>query len=427
VSGRVAALLPPRARVCAGFSGGLDSTVLVDVLARLAGDGAIELTALHVHHGLSPNADAWAAACAAFCSERGIPLAIERVVVERAGEGLEAAARRARHGAYAARGEDCIALAHHREDQAETVLFNLLRGSGLEGARGMPEWRAMGPGEPHLFRPLLDVPRQSILDYARDQRLAWVEDESNARRDADRNYLRHEVAPRLDARFPGWRDAVARFARHARDAQARLEPGIDGALQGGRAGAGPDAAAATLRAFLAAHGLRMPSEARLAEMARQLLGARADAQVQLVHDGHVVTRYRDRWYVRPAGPEERAWRVRWSGELEVALGAARGSVVFESTTGAGIARPAQDGGDWYFAPRGGGERLRLHARGPSRTLKNLMQEQGMPPWERRALPLLFHGERLVWAPGIGIAAEYACGPGATGLAPSWRVARKASL
>ena len=399
---------------------------MLDLLADCARAGAIELAALHVHHGLSPNADAWTRACEAFCATRGIALSIERVQVRPGGEGPEAAARAARYAAYGRRAEEFVALAHHREDQAETVLLQLLRGTGLRGASGMPQLRTLAPGGPQLFRPLLDVPREAIRAHAHANGLAWVEDESNARRDADRNFLRHDVAPLLDTRFPGWRGALARFAQRAASAQDLLEE----LSRSGRAAhhAHPEVQLVSLRDVLAAHGLRMPSESRLADMARQLYGARGDAQVRLEHDAHVVRRYRGKLYVQPAGAPQGPYRVAWSGERELALGAGRGSVRFEPVAGAGLAAevPAGDG-RWFFAPRAGGERMRLRAAGPSRTLKNLLQERAVPPWQRSMLPLLFHGERLVWVPGVGIDADYACRDGRQGLRPCWEVAGSAPL
>jgi tRNA(Ile)-lysidine synthase len=289
----------------------------------------------------------------------------------------------------------------------------------------MPEWRVLHAGGPSLLRPLLDVPREAILAYARAQSLSWVDDESNARHDADRNYLRHEVAPRLDSRFPGWRAAIARFARHAASAEdlvERIVESVDAA-----APADPAFAHAALRALLARHGLRMPSEARIAEMARQVYGARPDAQVRLRHDGHEIRRYRGELYVQPLSADDRAWRVAWAGESELPLGEARGNVRFERATGDGLSARAAAQGAWYFGPRSGGERLRPRASGPSRTLKNLFQEHAVPPWQRAAMPLLFHEGRLVWAPGIGIDADYACAPGEPGLKPCWQVAGRAPL
>jgi tRNA(Ile)-lysidine synthase len=183
-----------------------------------------------------------------------------------------------------------------------------------------------------------------------------------------------------------------------------------------------------LRAFLAREGLPMPSEARLNEMVKQLYGAADDARVRIEHGGAVLRRFRGEIRIeRTQGDDVPHWRVPWRGENDVALGPSRGEVRFEPIAGAGVAAEVVGGGEWYFAPRSGGEKLRLRAGGPTRTLKNLLQERAVPPWERERLPLLFHEGRLVWAPGIGVAAGYACTAGAQGLKPCWRVAGKAPL
>jgi tRNA(Ile)-lysidine synthase len=433
VGERVAAMVPAGAGVCVGLSGGLDSIVLLDVMARVGPASGRRVTAVHVHHGLSPNADAWARFCGEACAARGIALDVVRAHVERAApEGLEAAARAARYAAYAARPEPIVALAHHLDDQAETLLLQLLRGTGLKGVAAMPELRALPGSFVHLFRPLLAVPRERLHAHASAHRLAWVEDESNASLDMDRNYLRHEVAPRLDARFAGWREAAARFARHAAaaDALAGELARADGVT--GIAGEGlrldatlPTARRANaLRAFLAAEGLAMPAAARLAEMVRQLYEARGDARVRIDHDGTTLVRHRGVVHVA-TGLQERAaepWRVAWHGERNVDLGPGRGYVSFEPAVGAGLdmVRAGAAGDGWHFAERRGGERVRLAAGGRTRTLKNLLQEAAVPEWQRARLPLLYCGERLAWVPGIGVAADLACAPGLPGLVPHWR-------
>lgn len=430
---RLAAVVPAGAGVCVGLSGGLDSTVLLDLLARVGPASGHRVSAVHVHHALSPNADAWAASCAGACAARGVQLDVVRVRVDReAPEGLEAAARAARYAVYAARPEAVVALAHHQDDQAETLLLQLLRGTGLKGAAAMPELRTLAGSAVSLFRPLLGIPRERLHAYATARGLAWVEDESNASLAMDRNYLRHEIAPRLDARFAGWRDAAARFAVHAAGADALLEElaRADGA--GSRAGAGlrldatlPAARRANaLRAFLAAEGFAMPGAARLAEMVRQLYDARPDARVRIDHDGITLVRHRGAVHLAaglrgPAATASEAWRVPWRGERDLDLGGGRGRVSFEPATGAGIAAEAATG-DWHFAARRGGERVKLAAGGRTRTLKNLLQEAAVPEWQRERLPLLYRGERVAWVPGIGVAAELACAAGHPGLVPHWR-------
>ena len=426
--------LPPGERVCVGLSGGVDSVVLLDAMVR---EAARPVSAVHVHHGLSPNADRWADFCRDFCAARSVPLAIERVHVDRrAREGIEAAARELRYAIYAARPEPYVALAHHLDDQAETVLLQLLRGTGLKGAAAMPELRALPGSAVRLYRPLLAWSRAQIVARARDRGLEWIDDESNASSAHDRNYLRNEVAPLLDARFPAWRESVARFSRHAASAAALLEEIAHG--DGSDAGPGDtgapgdsmwlhehldeDRRANALRAFLARHGLPMPTAAQLAEMGRQLYDARPDAQVRFEYAGVAIRRYRRRAYVETHRDGAAAWRIDWHGEREIALGAERGVVSFREQAGEGIDPDLVSRGEWYFASRSGGEKIRLGPRASRRTLKNLFQERGIPSDVRRACPTLFNDGRLVWTAGIGIDAEFQVRGPRTGLFPTWRMA-----
>ena len=412
-----------------GFSGGVDSAVLLDALVE---EGARPVSAVHVHHGLSPNADRWAEFCRGFCAARNVPLTVERIHVDRKSpEGVEAAARRLRYAIYAARPEPFVALAHHLDDQAETVLLQLLRGTGLKGVAAMPAMRTLPGSKVRLYRPLLALSRAALLARARERGLEWIEDESNDSTRYDRNYLRHELAPLLDARFPGWRESVARFARNAAGAHELLEELArkDGALDAGLridAALSPARRANALRAFLALNGLPMPSEARLEEMARQLYEARGDARVAVEHAGIVVRRQRDTVCI-DADPRAESWRVPWRGEEDVDLGPGRGHVLFERAKGRGLAAALAAGGEWHFTPRAGGEKIKLDARRPTRTLKNLLQEHDVPEWQRDRLPLLFRGAELAWVPGVGIAAKFACGAGAEGLFPCWTVAGRPPL
>jgi tRNA(Ile)-lysidine synthase len=436
VIARVARAIPPGSAICVGFSGGLDSTVLLDLLADHAREARYGLAAVHVHHGLSPNADAWARSCERFCAERGVPFAVERVRVEADSPlGLEAAAREARYAVFARRTEPYVALAHHLDDQAETVLLRLLRGTGIKGIGAMPEMRPLPGSAVQVFRPLLEHSRAELRTHAESRGLRWIDDESNASLAPQRNFLRHAVAPLIDPRMPAWREALARFARHAGEASELLEElaTIDGVpLEPGepwplRPDLSVERRANALRAFLARNAVSMPTEARLAEMQRQLFEARDDARVRIDHDGVSIVRHRGSVFAERGLDAASPWRVEWRRERDLELGGDRGSVHFEPMPGEGIAIAAEAAGEWYFASRSGGETLRLGAGRPSRTLKNLLQEHDVAPWQRERLPLLFHDGRLVWVPGIGIAAEYACGAAAQGLRPSWRVAGKALL
>jgi tRNA(Ile)-lysidine synthase len=381
-------------RILVGLSGGVDSVVLLHALSR----EHARLAAAHIHHGLSSNADRWAAFCRRLCKDLRVPLIVRRVRVARAGAGLEAAARAARYAALAKLPCDVLALAHQLDDQAETVLMSLLRGAGARGASGMrlrARWQART-----LIRPLLDVPREAIVAYAREHGLAWVEDESNLSDAYARNFIRLRIAPLLTERYPRWREALARAARHfaATDADART----------------------LLREFLAAQGLRAPSEAKLVEMLKQLTRAKPGTRIE--HDGALLRVYRGA--VRVERPRHAAATFRpvpWHGEPRLALPALGGELRFRKARGEGIDAKWVGEGALQVKLRCGGERLQPDARRPRRTLKNLFQEAGIAPWERERLPLLYRGDELVWAPGLGIDARYRAAQKCAGWVPEWRL------
>src|SRR3989338_1659156 len=208
-TGRIAAhivpLLPAHSSILIGLSGGVDSVVLLHLLHQLAPRFSWQLSALHVHHGISPNADAWAEFCAELCARLHIPLHVEHVdIAPLRKHGIEAAARKLRHAAFARQSCDFVALAHHADDQAETLLLQLLRGAGVRGASAMP-LLAGREGSPNLLRPLLHCLRREILDYAAAHGLRWIEDESNADDSYPRNFLRHRLLPLLEEKFPAYR------------------------------------------------------------------------------------------------------------------------------------------------------------------------------------------------------------------------------
>src|SRR5512146_3262 len=228
VAARLAPLLPKRSHILIGLSGGMDSVVLLHLLHSLAPRFDWRLSALHVHHGISPNAGDWADFCAGLCAQYDIPLQIEHVDIAplRNEHGIEAAARKLRHAAFARHSCDFVALAHHADDQAETLLLQLLRGAGLRGVAAMPvlskvEGPVLKPSAAHghaVLRPLLDVPRGRLLEYARLHALQWVEDESNADDRYPRNFLRHRLLPLLEQSFPAYRDTLTRSAMHFAEA-----------------------------------------------------------------------------------------------------------------------------------------------------------------------------------------------------------------
>ena len=383
-------------RVAVGLSGGLDSVVLLHAMHGLAPRLGYKLSAIHVNHGLSPNAGDWQRFCSALCLELGIPFKAVKVKVKKQHQGLEAAAREARRAAFIKLGADAIALAHHLDDQAETVLFNLLRGAGLAGASGMPVQGRLG--RKRLLRPLLEVPRGAIRAYAMKHRLGWIEDESNADEALTRNFIRRRVGPLLESRFPRWREGLARAARHFARA------GLD--------------ARGLLRAYLKDKGLRAPSEAKLVEMLKQLGGG--GSRISIPHDGVDLRVFRGEIKALKTKKKIPFQSVAWNGEAWLALPALGGELRFRQVRGQGIDRSLLKNKGWQVRLRSGGERLRVDALRPRRTLKNLFQEAGVPPWERERLPLLFCGNDLVWVPGLGADSGYAPAKGAPGIIPEWR-------
>ncbi len=440
--------LPPGSHILVGLSGGVDSVVLLHWLCQLAPAQAWSLSALHVHHGLSPNANAWAKFCAQLCLAWGVPLRIERVEVAplRAEWGVEAAARQLRRAALLRQPCDVIALAHHADDQAETVLLQLLRGAGVRGTSGMSvrggvDYSASTPTltlplqgrgdkllgkakveskfEPPILRPLLTTPRAAILNYAQTHALQWIEDESNADPHYARNFLRQQVMPLLADKFPGYRQTLTRSAQHFAEAASLLDELA--ALDGGACGAtlplarlqGLSAARGKnlLRYFLDRCGAPMPPSARLADLHHQLLTAREDAQVCVEYGGWQVRRYRGEVYALPQLPEvDGHFSLTWQGESELPWPPLNARIHFKTVdanlfahlTGENVRInshlqiPLPTDAPLTLRLRQGGETLRLHPHDPHHhSLKKWLQAQHIPPWLRARLPLLYHGDTLL--------------------------------
>jgi len=420
-------------RVVVALSGGRDSMALLDALVTLAKQLGIEVSAAHVHHGLSAHADDWAKFCAEACAARKVPLAVHHVRITRAGgESPEAAARAARYAALATSDGDVIALAHHADDQAETMLLQLMRGAGPPGLASMPLHRSPAAGPP-LLRPLLAVSRSAIDAYAQARGLAFVDDESNANTGVKRNFIRHEIAPRLARAFPGYPATLVRAAAHQADA-ARLADDLarlDAAnaiaadvvrgmlLDRGHLIAlfrrAPYRARNLLRWFIVEHGLRAPSAARLAAMLDQLVNAAADSRVRLPHDGAEIGFYRRRIVVHP--PAVAPFLILWHGERELAL--PHGTLEFAACNGSDAACAALDSRAVSVRLRVGGERIRLAHDRPRRALKSILRDAGMPPWQRESLPLVFCGDALAAVPGIGVDLAFRAGTAGIGYAVHW--------
>lgn len=399
-----------------GFSGGLDSTVLLHLLAATPAIRARGLGAVHVHHGLHPAADDWADRCTAFSRRLGVPLEVVRVRVDPdGGSGREAAARAARHAAFAAAlpAGAILALAHHRQDQAETFLLRGLRGSGVDGLAAIRPWRPFAGG--WLWRPLLEQSRERLLEHAREHGLQWIEDPANEDQSLDRNFLRHQVLPLLRRRWPQADAALVRSAALCAEADVLLADEDQRALDEA-SGDGATLSAPALRALAPARRARvlrlwidaldlppLPAEG-VARIEADLLQARPDASAAFAWSGAVVRAWRARLHAgRRRTPLPTAWQTGWDGRRPLQL--PDGSTLFladAAITGDPDAVQASTPG--FETPlsvhaRRGGERIRLPGRSHTHALKHVLQEAGIPPWERARLPLLTDAAGEVQAAG----------------------------
>ncbi len=394
---------------------------LLDVLARAREEVAVELSACHVHHGLRPAADRWAAFCAGACAARNVPFEVVYLQLRRAGgESLEACARAARHTALRQLRVDAVALAHHADDQVETVILQMLRGSGPRGLAGMPVYSA---GHPAFWRPLLEFPRAVIESYCAERGLGWVEDDSNADPALRRNFVRARIAPLLAQVNPRYRETIGRTAGHQGSAArllselAELDAGgapLDQLPLATLNALSDERAANLLRESVIRQGVRPPSAARLHDWLVQLRG-QPRGTLALAHEGLVIGVCRGRLCLH--APLPRRFRVDWDGSDRIEL--PHGTLAFVIRPGTGVDRRALAGRRIEIRPRAGGERLRLRPEGPTHMLKTLLQARGIPAWERDALPLVFADGTLVAVPGIGVAAGYAAAPNEEGLSVEW--------
>ena len=421
-------------QLCVAYSGGLDSSVLLSALAALRSRQRFALRALHIDHRLQPLSGQWARAARLQARQWGVPCRVIEVSVEqRRGQSLEAAARMARYQALAAQllPAELLLTAHHQEDQLETVLLALLRGSGVSGLaamRGCASW-----GGVRLLRPLLPISRKQLEHYARARRLEWSEDPSNADPRFDRNYLRHAVLPAIRQRWPAAAATASRSAGHLAEARTLLEQLAASCLQQARDGAALSVSALrrlalpqrrnALRLWIAESGLAQPDHRRLREICGPMLAARQDALPRVSWRGGELRRHADRLVATgtlgaasaPSAPSVASarpiecwdWRARpW---LPLAGGGALGLVRDRH----GDVRLAALPRVLRVCQRHGGERLQAaHGR---LALKDLLHQHAVAPWERAAVPLIVHAERIIAVADLWLDGAYRSqGEGAAG-------------
>jgi tRNA(Ile)-lysidine synthase len=428
---RLCTLVPAR-RYLIAYSGGADSHVLLHALSLIREQLHAELLAVHVDHRLQPQSADWARHCAEVAVGYGIPFQAIQVQVETTGgESLEAAAREARYAALenTMQPGDAILTAHHQDDQAETLLIQLLRGAGPRGLSAMAAQTEFGSG--WLLRPLLDHTRDELEAYAREVGFRWLEDPSNRDTRFDRNFLRHEVMPLLRGRWPSVTRTLGRAARHQVEAVALLDElalhdlGAGDELQGDTLPVTrlTDLSEARqknlLRYWIHAQGYSLPDERRLAAILTDLLPAAEDANPLVCWSGGQLRRYRDTLYLQTALPmHEPALTLAWDGERQE-IPSAGGVLKGVPSIGEGLKAASFSGHRVEIRFRAGGERCRPQGRGVTRDVKKLMQEAGIPPWLRGRIPLVYIDGELAAIPGVCVCESHAAGEGENGLVPRW--------
>jgi tRNA(Ile)-lysidine synthase len=408
------------ARYLVALSGGLDSSVLLHLLASAR--HAVRVEAVHVDHALHPESGRWANGAMRFAESLGVACRIVRVEVG-PGAGPEAAARAARYAALAdaMQSGDWLLSAHHLDDQAETLLLNLMRGSGPEGLAAMPTMRRFGRG--YLVRPLLGTPRSALLAYAQAAGLTWIDDPSNEDSSFDRNFLRQAVLPVLARRWPDASSRIARSAAHASDVAGLLQEVNDRDLDAmeARDGRLPVAglkalpmsrAAGAIRRAAERAGLPKPNASAVTQIITSMLYAREDSMPVVRWTGGECRRYRATLFLRRPLAEPDFEGRRLAPGMPAALGPGYGELELELGEGPGL-DPAVAVAGLVLRTRRGGEEIRPTGHAHTRKLKKLHQVTGVLPWLRGAVPLLYSGERLVAVGDLWIAASAVATPGYT--------------
>ncbi len=421
-----------RPRLLVAYSGGLDSTVLLHAMHQLQNEIPFHLSAMHVHHGLSQYADHWANFCKENCAHLEVPFELFHAQVDQnSGLGIEAAARNARYQALQSAAAHFICLAHHQDDQAETLILQLARGAGVKGLAGMAQIDI----KRRLLRPLLTVPRADLVAYAKQHQLQWVDDESNANIAFDRNFIRHSLMPTFTSRYASINKALARTAGHMAEANEMLDElaTIDATnvldtqyktVNINQLRMLSQARQSNLLRFWLVHNqVELPRAALLAQILQQLKSEKADAsiKVKVAEDLHVM-RYQGLAHLVREPKSLAPINLLWQGE-EVVILPNLSRLFFTQQMGKGFAY--QRGGrdiKLRIKNREGGEYFKPALGRPKRHLKTIMQSSNIPPWQRSQLPLIFMDETLVIIPDIGIHAEMKAESHELGLSVHWKPA-----
>ncbi len=414
--------------VCLAYSGGVDSHVLLHLLATTQHPQLTQIRAVHINHGLNTAAGEWAEHCADVTEKIGVPFSSINVDVKHIEHlGMEAAARKARYKALSKElsPDDVLVTAQHQHDQAETLLLQLFRGAGPLGLSAM--WPESQSHNMTIIRPLLGVSKQDIIDYAELHQLSWIDDPSNENTDINRNYLRQTVWPVLQERWPSLEKTIARSAMHCQETSLLLAQLAEQDRDLCQSQSEDLSIAAVkrlpverqrnlLRFMIEVAGYELPSTAILQRIIEDVINAAEDKMPVVRWSDVEVRRYRDALYVQAStNPESSSTEINFTGPAELVLSEGC-TVKWQLTSGDGLKISVLNG-DLTLRYRQGGEKIRLRGHPQHKSLKQLFQEWSVPPWKRSTIPLFFVGTELVAVVGYGYAEHYAAETGEKGWLP----------
>ena len=419
-------------QILVGLSGGMDSMLLLKLLAERIDPELI--CAVHINHGLSPNADLWQATASEFCAALGVDFYSRSVQVKSTGLGIEAAARQQRYKVF----EDLLKpggllfLAHHADDQAETLLYRLFRGSGPKGLAAMANYRSIGSGV--LIRPLLTFNKSQLNDCATELGLHWIEDESNQDNSFDRNYLRNKVLPEVGHRWPDYSQSLQRTAQLCAESEQLVEDLAKEDLlhldvRQERAGwsinisslslLSPPRQRNILRHWPGLNEMPMPGSKIINQIMDTVIAARDDATPKVVWQSMQWARFQGRLYLLLLQAESCPQQQSTEWDLRSTLKLADNSILLcEEVIGHGL---RLDVGPVEVRCRQGGERCRPEGRAHSSSLKKLLQEYALPPWWRDRIPLLYVQDQLVAVGDLWVCEGWAVASGEKGVEIKWLV------